>query len=342
MKIHQNFDLSALNTLGVPCTAEYYIECSSKEDVLSGLRKAKKEAATWRILAGGSNVVLREILEGYTLNPKLTGIKHLDNDKVDSDTVLVRVAAGENWHTFVEHCVNQGWYGLENLAWIPGTVGAAPIQNIGAYGVEIESFIQQVNVINADTLEYKSLHHADCKFSYRDSLFKKAEGEKYVVLSVDLNLSKSLRRGNASYPALTKYLNEMNLPATPENIFNAVIAIRKSKLPDPDNFPNAGSFFKNPLVSAREFARLSEQFPGIPHYPTKTDDVKIPAAWIIEKLGWKGKKINGIGMHVEHALVLVNHEGKSAQEIKSYAENIVKDAKNTFGILLDQEPRNLE
>lgn len=338
MKILSRVSLQDRNTLAVPALAEYFVECASVQDVLDALAWAKTRQLAWRVLAGGSNVVLVDFLPGLTLVPLMTGREVVEES---ADQLVVRIAAGENWHQTVQACVQAGWYGLENLALIPGSVGAAPIQNIGAYGVELQERLHSLTALDTHTLTVREFSVKECAFAYRDSFFKSGEPERYLITSLDLRLNKKAQV-TLGYPALNDYLQRQTMEATPENIFSAVVAIRQSKLPDPAQLPNAGSFFKNPSVKAEMFEALKKNHPDMPGFVQADDSIKLAAAWLIEKCGWKGREHEGVAVHSQHALVLVNPQKKSAQSILALAEHIRNDVYQRFGIELEQEPRLLQ
>ena len=281
-------------------------------------------------------MVLAGDLSALVIHQARKGIEILDDAE---DTVLLRVAAGENWHTLVQWTLARNYFGLENLALIPGTVGAAPIQNIGAYGVELAPFVQRVFAIRIEDGKPLELTAKDCEFGYRDSVFKQALRDRVVITSVDLLLSKNPAL-QLAYPALKNYLQSRNADAlTPQAIFDAVVNIRRSRLPDPGVTPNAGSFFKNPVISQGRWDELRIHAPKLPSYPQSNGQVKLPAAWLIDQCGWKGKRLGGYGVHPEHALVLVNHGGDNGAELLELARQISRSVEGIYGIELEIEPR---
>ena len=251
--------------------------------------------------------------------------------------LLIKVGAGENWHQFVLYCVSKNWGGIENLSLIPGNVGASPMQNIGAYGVEIKDVFYSLEALNMETLQVEEFSNEECRFGYRESIFKNSHKGKYSILSVTFVLQKK-PKFNTSYGAIETQLKKMNvLEPTVKSISDAVIAIRSSKLPDPKEIGNAGSFFKNPVVSREEFSNILSQFPQVAHYPQNDGTVKIAAGWLIDQLGWKGKTINNYGVHKNQALVLVNYGGGDGKDIYNLSSEIIKSVEETFGVLLERE-----
>jgi len=255
------------------------------------------------------------------------------------DKVSLRIAAGENWHSLVQWTLQRGLYGLENLALIPGKVGAAPIQNIGAYGVELQSCLLRVHAVVIANGNPVTLSKADCKFGYRDSVFKQSLRDQLVITAVDLQLSRAPELHTA-YPALAAFFEETGSAAsTPQDVFDAVVSIRRSKLPDPAVEPNAGSFFKNPVVSAAQAEQLTRKFPGLPAYPQGDGRVKLAAAWMIDHCGWKGYRAEDVGIHPVHALVIVNYGNNSGERVLALAREVAATVVDRFAIQLAIEPR---
>ncbi|MEE4659572.1 MAG: UDP-N-acetylmuramate dehydrogenase [Halieaceae bacterium] len=327
--------LQALNTLHCPSVAAHYAELTQPEN-LSVLLAAARDA-DWpvTVLGEGSNVVLGDAIPGLVIAQRCRGIDVLEA----SDTwVRLRVAAGENWHALVRWCLEQGYHGLENLALIPGTVGAAPIQNIGAYGVEIDEFIEQVDAVSLPDGEALRLDRAACAFGYRDSVFKHALRDRAMVMSVTLCLPRK-KAPVTHYPSLQQWLQEQGI-STPahRDVYEAVVAIRRARLPDPAAIPNVGSFFKNPVLPRQQADELLQHWPALPHYP-EGEAIKLPAAWLIDQCGFRQR--NGtVRVHAEHALVITNPEGRSAREVAALAAEIRSAVQDKFGILLEQEPRS--
>jgi len=294
----------------------------------------QKNKSSFYVLGGGSNVLFHQSFEGLVIKNELKGI---NVSSETDDEVEIEVASGENWHDFVLWALDQDYFGIENLSLIPGTVGAAPMQNIGAYGVEIEDVLTYVEYLDYDSNTIKTIKAANCELGYRDSIFKKELKSKCFITKVGFKLQK-VAKINSSYGAINQKLEAWDIEnPTPKDISNAVIDIRQSKLPNPEVIGNAGSFFKNVLVNPREMADLKSFYPMIPHYPTDTKDIKIPTAWLIDQCGWKGKKIDNVGTHVNHALVLVNYGGAQGQDIMNLAHDIQQSVWEKFSIEIKPE-----
>lgn len=281
------------------------------------------------VMGDGSNTIFLAPYEGTVLHNALRGI----NMSADPDAYYIVVAAGENWHEFVEHCIGQGWNGLENLVLIPGTVGAAPVQNIGAYGVEVSRYVKSVRAWDRSQHRFVELSQHDCEFAYRDSIFKQ-HPERYIILSVTFRLPKQWQPECSYGP-----LKELGFDVTPRQIANQVIAIRQQKLPDPKLRPNAGSFFKNPLLSITQVESLRLRYPTIPHYPVSSTEAKVAAGWLIEQCGLKGLEIGGIQVHPQQALVLVNTGTATASDLITMIRYIQDCVWREFGIWLVPEVR---
>lgn len=335
-----NASLLQLNTLALESTAAALVRAESESTIADALAWARARELAVIPLGEGSNIVLAGDLDAMVLQVATRGIEEVARS---AEQVTLNVAAGEPWHAFVEWTLSQGFFGLENLALIPGTVGAAPIQNIGAYGVELSEFVQRVRCLHIEEGDSLTLKNAECAFGYRDSVFKHALRDKVVVTSVELALPLQ-PEVNTSYPALAAALAEppsddaASDSATPVQVFDAVVALRRSKLPDPAVEPNAGSFFKNPVLSAAQYQQLRMQHEP-PAYPQPNGEFKIPAAWLIEHCGWKGKRRQEQGVHPEHALVLVNYGNPSGEALLGMAADIQQGVKDTFGVVLEIEPR---
>ncbi len=336
MNIQSDVSLQLLHTLRLKSQARALCTVSGTAELRTALAWARAEGLPPAVLGEGSNVVLPEYWETLVILQRIPGIEVLSQD---GKSVRLRVGAGENWHAFVAWALGQGYFGLENLALIPGTVGAAPIQNIGAYGVEVASFVESVHgLVTVDAAEV-TLSTADCQFGYRNSVFKGALRDEVIITAVDLRLSKQ-PSSQTGYPSLQAHLESAGIDsATPEQVFNAVMDIRRSKLPDPAVQPNAGSFFKNPVLDTAGANALRERFPDIPCYEQSDGSVKVAAAWLIDQCGWRGHRVRGVGVHSEHALVLVNDGGDSAQELLRLADAIAADVAAKFDIDLAIEPR---
>ena len=331
-QIYKSFDLKDFNSLAIPAKAEFFCSIDSVSQLQQALVYAKQQNLKITPISGGSNLVLAADVSGLVLHINLKGVSTstmLDN------TVDISVAAGENWHDFVTLCLNNGWHGLENLALIPGNMGAAPIQNIGAYGVELSHFLQSVDVVNVETGQPEVLTDEDCDFGYRTSVFKQSALDKYVITGVNLRLITQPVT-HVSYPALADLLQ--GVEPTPKIVFDTVCQLRRSKLPDPKEIPNVGSFFKNPIVSKQQADRLIAIYPEIPTFSVEGGLTKLAAAWLIEHCGFKGSRHGKVGVHHKQALVLVNFEG-NGEDILLLAENIKTQVAEKFAVELEVEPR---
>lgn len=332
MDFIQQKDLSGFNTLGLKSWANNYISLCNKKD-LSAISDLLKPGVPYFVLGGGSNVVLSEQIDQIVVHNQLKGIRLWQ--ETDSDWI-VEAAAGENWHDFVVNCIQQGWYGLENLALIPGTVGAAPVQNIGAYGVEVKDRLDSVVAYDPLTQTEQVFNNQQCQFGYRDSIFKHEEGKGLIITAVRFRLPKQWVPV-LSYPDLQSY--ETARPQlTAQAIFEAVCEIRRRKLPDPKVTGNAGSFFKNPIVPAQQYRELKAQFQDLVAYEQPDNRYKLAAGWMIDQCGWKGRKLGNAGVHARQALVIVNTGKACAADITAIAKAIAGDVMNKFGVLLEPEP----
>jgi UDP-N-acetylmuramate dehydrogenase len=331
-------DLSALTTFGVPARAQWLCAIDQEDQLPVALQQADHKDLSVTVLGGGSNMLLLNDVPGLVLHMQLKGIRH-QVDPDDNNAVLVTVAAGENWHQLVAYCLDKGWHGLENLALIPGSVGAAPVQNIGAYGVELADVLVTLRYFDTQSVQVRTLVCEDCQFGYRDSIFKQSLKHQAIILSVTLRLSREPRTV-VTYPALLQHLSQrpgVSAAISPRQVFEAVCDIRRSKLPDPAVIGNAGSFFRNPIVSAEAYAALQSQWPDIPAFATATTAVKVPAAWLIDRAGWKGVQRGTVGVHDQQALVLVNHGGGTGEQILALAREIVASVEQSFGVQLQPE-----
>ena len=335
VKIERDVQLQNSNTLAIPSVAEYFCKATKMDSLVAALNWARNKKIKVNILGGGSNVILSAVLPGLTIQPLLSGKEVVFEG---NDFVLMRVGAGENWHELVEHCVGNGYYGIENLALIPGLVGAAPIQNIGAYGVELSDVFHSLSAMDVCDGTVKEYTKSDCEFSYRESIFKNRLRDSRIIVSVDLKLSRKAQV-NTGYPALKLALEKKSLVPSPENVMRTVVDIRKSKLPDPQVLPNAGSFFKNPVVEAERFHNLQLTFPEIVAFDLADGNKKVAAAWLIDSLGMKGMDFNGVGVHAQQALVLTNSNKLSAKHVLSLASHIQNRVQEKYGITLEIEPR---
>jgi len=334
MTIQRNVSLKPYNTFGIDVKARAFAEAETIEQLRELLQTDEFREMTKLILGGGSNVLLTADFDGLVIKNSIRGIELLEEN---DEQVQVKVYGGEVWHDFVLYAVERDWGGVENLSLIPGSTGAAPMQNIGAYGVELEEVFDHLEAINLTTGKLETFTHEDCRFGYRNSIFKQELKGEYIIVSVTLLLEKN-REPNISYRALQEYLSDIPKGEIDiAKVSEAVIAIRKNKLPNPEEIGNAGSFFKNPEVDQQTFEALQQEHPDIPHYPLSNGKEKIPAGWLIEKCGWKGQKRGQVGSHDKQALVLVNYGGGSGQAIKQLADDIRASVKETFGIELTPE-----
>lgn len=333
MNILENISLKAYNTFGIDKTARFFAIAKTIEELKEALLWAKSQEIKTLILGGGSNILLTQNQDALVIKIEIEGINVI---RENSDFYWVEVGAGVVWHDLVLTSIENNWAGLENLSLIPGTVGASPMQNIGAYGIEIKDVFDTLKALNNETLEVREFNAVDCAFGYRESIFKYELKDKYVICSVVFRLRKE-PEFHTEYGAIKETLDiagvkELSL----KNISNAVIQIRQSKLPDPKEVGNAGSFFKNPTISTEKFELLKAQFPTIPGYPN-TEGVKVPAAWLIEQCGWKGKRFGEIGVHSKQPLVLVNYGDGDGNEIKDLAEKIQLSVLEKFDINIQPE-----
>ncbi|WP_457615599.1 UDP-N-acetylmuramate dehydrogenase [Lutibacter sp.] len=329
MNILKNISLKPYNTFGINAYAKRFVSVSSLEELKTVLAKEKDVF----LLSGGSNILLTNDIDKLVLHINTKGI--IVNDTNTND-VFVTAEAGENWHEFVLWCISQNYGGLENLSLIPGKVGTSPIQNIGAYGVEMKDTFHQLTALEISTGKQRIFTKKDCLFGYRNSIFKNELKGKYIITSVTFKLSKKNHTINASYGAIQNVLHHNTHP-TIKDVSDAVISIRKSKLPNPEEIGNSGSFFKNPVINFKQFDALQKKYPQIPSYKISSTEIKIPAGWLIEQCGFKGKRFGDAGVHNKQALVLVNYENASGKEILKVADTIKDTVKNKFGIVLEVE-----
>lgn len=325
-------DLSARSTMATAARARYFLSAASVEDALEGLAFADREQLPLLVLGGGSNLVLCGDFQGLVLHIDLRGRRWT---AVDSEGATLVLAAGENWHDAVLYAARAGYQGIENLALIPGSAGAAPVQNIGAYGVELSDTLVSVRAWDRQQQLDVTIPATDCLFGYRDSLFKQ-QADRFLILEIRLRLQ---RRGDyrIGYGELSQWFGNV-LPESPLEVAEAVMALRRRKLPDPQQLPNSGSFFKNPFVSEARYQTLLERWPDLVAFPGSADGVKLAAGWLIERCGWKGFRNATVGVHHRQALVLINHSGGSGADVLALAARIRKDVLDTFGVVLEVEP----
>ncbi|WP_299778305.1 UDP-N-acetylmuramate dehydrogenase [uncultured Formosa sp.] len=333
MKIQHNVSLKPYNTFGIDVVAKHFVTISNLEDLEKVL--ALKEYPEKLILGGGSNILLTKDVDALVILIRLKGISIIS--KTD-DTVLVKANAGENWHEFVLWTLSHNFGGLENMSLIPGNVGTSPIQNIGAYGVELKDIFESCEAINLKTKAITVFKKEACEFGYRNSIFKHRAKGQYIITSVTFKLTTKNHTLHTNYGAIIAELEAMQVTEpTIQEVSNAVIAIRKSKLPDPKKIGNSGSFFKNPVVDKSVYLETLKQFPDLPSYPVSETEVKIPAGWLIEKAGFKGKRLGNYGVHKNQALVLVNYGGATGYDILKLSTIIQQTIQRIFNITIESE-----
>ena len=332
MKIRNNITLKPHNTFGIDVKASEFASISSVEELKKALNTNPSDLL---VLGGGSNLLLTQNVDALVLQLNIKGIRVISRDK---NRVRIEVAAGENWHDFVCWCLNENFGGLENLSLIPGNVGTAPIQNIGAYGVELKDSFVSCEALHIKTKKLKVFSKEDCNFGYRNSIFKQELKGQYIITSVVFELSSQNHILKTNYGAIESELENAGIVSpTIQEVSEAVISIRNSKLPDPKRIGNSGSFFKNPVISASKFQILHAQFQDIPHYTVSEDSIKIPAAWLIDTAGFKGKTFGNYGVHSKQALVLVNYGGASGKDILNLSLQIQNAVKLIFDVDLETE-----
>ena len=333
--VKENVDLLPFNTFRIHAKARYWVTVTSVSDAQVLFKSDFFKKHRTLILGGGSNILLTKDFEGLVVKNEIEGIAVVEEDEAK---LKLKVGSGENWHSLVMYCVGHNLGGIENLSLIPGTVGAAPMQNIGAYGVEIKEVIHNVEAIEIGTGTVKVFNREECQFGYRESTFKQHLKDKHFISSITLSLTKRDHLFNVTYGAIKDVLKEKNVKElTIQAISDAVIHIRKNKLPDPLLIGNAGSFFKNPSIEISLFETLKKKYPAIPSFPGENNLVKIPAAWLIEQCGWKGKTIENIGVHKHQALVLVNYGKGEGKKIWQLAMDIQSSVKEKFNLPLQPE-----
>ena len=367
IEIKKNYDLTKLNTFGISAWAKFFVELNDEKDLEELFLSPEFKNNQKLFLGGGSNILFTKNFDGIVILNKLKGIEILEvptkvptrvGTQVGKNFVFIRAMGGEIWHDLVTFAVNKDYWGIENLSFIPGTVGAAPIQNIGAYGAELKDILENVEAYEIKTGQKKIFKNKECEFGYRDSIFKNKFKGEYFIAAVVLKLSK-MEKKNINYKILREYLEKPARNAfsiadaggnkiveyTPKIISDAVMAIRKSKLPDPVLIGNAGSFFKNVFVSDKKFKEIKSEYSDIPFFDFENEEngskasvlVKIPAGWLIEKCGWKGKRMGNVGVHQKQALVLINYGGATGEEVKNLSEQIITSVFSKFGLKLERE-----
>lgn len=342
MTLQENISLRAYNTFGIDVRAKYFVEIKSVQDFLELRIHEVFQTHSRLILGGGSNVLFTKDFDGLVIKNNIIGI---EESSVSDTEILVKAGGGVIWHDLVLYCIAKNYGGLENLSLIPGLVGAAPMQNIGAYGVEIKDIFYSLEAVELSSGETKLFRLSDCEFGYRESVFKHKFKNQFFITSVtftlvNLNTPKAVYPLKISYGDIKNTLAEMRVDGTTiKQVSDAVIAIRQSKLPNPKELGNAGSFFKNPTIHKALFDQLIAQYPVMPNYPstTKADEVKIPAGWLIEQCGWKGKVVGHTGSHKSQALVLVNYGNATGKEVWELALTIQQSVRDKFGITIHPE-----
>ncbi len=336
MQIESNVSLKPHCTLALECGARQLITVSSEQEIIDALLSAQRRNAQSLVLGGGSNIVLTTDTLDCVIRIAVAGKQLLGDDE---DHYYLKVAAGENWNALVDYCVANQYYGIENLALIPGSVGAAPIQNIGAYGVDLRRFVHELSYIDTSSLSRQVMPARDCRFAYRDSIFKNELKDKAVITSVTFKLAKR-EHLNLSYPGIAEELRASSGTIDARGVRDAVVRIRQRKLPDPATLPNVGSFFKNPIVDRNTLARLQRQLPALVYYPlAEKAQYKLAAAWLIDQAGWKGYRAGNVGVHERQALVLINYGSATGEEMLALAADIQSSVMEKFSVSLELEPR---
>lgn len=333
--MQEHFSLKPYNTFGVEAKSRYFTEVYDLEALKDAIDFSKSRHLNMLFLGGGSNILLTQDFDGLAIKLNLKGISE---ETLNENEILVTAKAGENWHELVLHCLEKNYGGLENLSLIPGNVGTSPMQNIGAYGTEIKDIFVECKVLNLETLDIETFDLEKCRFGYRDSIFKQEGKGKYIILEVTFRLTRKDHLIKTEYGAIKNELEQLGIQhPTIQDISKAVINIRKSKLPDPKIIGNAGSFFKNPTIPLAQFERLQQKFENIQGYPNG-NFVKVPAGWLIEQCGWKGKQIGNAASHQLQALVIINATGNATgKEIFDFSAMIIDSVKEKFGIELERE-----
>jgi UDP-N-acetylmuramate dehydrogenase len=333
MELLNNFSLKNFNTFGIEAKAKQFVAVQSIQDLRAILEENKSNKKF--ILGGGSNMLLTKDIEALVIHVDLKGKKVV---KEDEDFVWVESQAGENWHEFVLWTIDQNFGGLENMSLIPGNVGTTPVQNIGAYGTEIKDTFVSCEAMTIENQEPKTFTNQECHFGYRESIFKNDAKDQYIITSVIFKLTKRNHKINTSYGDIMGELTNNNIiNPTLKDVSNAVIAIRKSKLPDPKELGNSGSFFKNPILLKSDFEKIHQKFPEMKYYEVSETEVKVPAGWLIEQAGLKGKRFGNAGIHKNQALVLVNYGGATGKEILEVSKHVQETVSKTFGIAIEAE-----
>ncbi|MFA5936402.1 MAG: UDP-N-acetylmuramate dehydrogenase [Candidatus Paceibacterota bacterium] len=333
MEVLKNYDLTKLNTFGISVRAKLFVELKNEEDITELLKLSDFKNNKKLFLGGGSNTLFTKDFDGIVILNKLKGIKIIEEN---SENVFIKSMGGEIWQDLVTFAVTRGLWGIENLSFIPGTVGATPVQNIGAYGSEVKDIMENVEAYQIENGEKKIFSKQECEFGYRESVFKNKLKEKYFITSITIKLNKKPDI-NVEYQALREYLDKNKIKVkSPKDISDAVVSIRKSKLPDPNKIGNAGSFFKNVYVDNKKLEGIKLKYPDVPTFE-ENGKVKIPTGWLIEKCGWKGKRVGNAGVYEKQALILVNYGGSTGEEIQNLCKQIINSVFTEFGIILSPE-----
>lgn len=334
MNIIENYPLLKLNTFGIDVKAKYFVSINTVNELIELTKTKVFKDLRLLILGGGSNILFTKDFDGLIILNNIKGKEIIDQTQ---QSIFLKIGAGENWHELVMYTVDNGWGGIENLSLIPGNTGTAPMQNIGAYGVEIKETFVELEALEISSGKIIKFNNSDCEFGYRESIFKNKIKNQYIILNITLELKKNPVL-NINYGDVKAILESQNIknPAIKE-VSNAIISIRQSKLPDPKKIGNSGSFFKNPIVSLNQLEFIKKKYPNVVNYEINENEFKIAAGWMIEKAGWKGRKFNNYGVHEKQALVLVNYGLANGMEIFNLSEEIILDIKDKFGITLERE-----
>ena len=334
MNIIENYPLLKLNTFGIDVKAKYFTSINTINELIEVTKTNVFKDLELLILGGGSNILFTKDFDGLVI---LNNIKGKEIISQNQQSIFLKIGAGENWHELVMYCVDNGWGGIENLSLIPGNTGTAPMQNIGAYGVEIKETFIELEALEISSGKIVKFNNSDCEFGYRESVFKNKMKNQYIILNITLELKKNPVL-NINYGDVKAILESQNIknPGIKE-VSNAIISIRQSKLPDPKKIGNSGSFFKNPIVRLNQLELIKKKYPNVVNYEINENEFKIAAGWLIERAGWKGKKFNNYGIHEKQALVLVNYGLANGMEIFELSEKIILDIKDKFGITLERE-----
>lgn len=339
MKITENQSLKSFNTFGLDVSCRWFAEAGNVEELLNVISEPRFKDVRTMVLGGGSNVLFKNNFDGLIIHNNILGIDIIHEDE---QFAMVKSGAGVVWNDLVQFAIQKNFPGLENLSLIPGNVGAAPIQNIGAYGVEIKKTFSELTAVTLNDGSIRTFSSEECRFGYRDSIFKQEAKNKYVIVDVTFKLDKK-EVLNTTYGAINDQLKVMNvMNPTILDVSEAVIAIRRSKLPDPKQIGNAGSFFKNPEIAQRQYDELKNNFPDIVGYPTTPGKIKVAAGWLIEKAGWKGNRIGNVGMHEKQALVLVNYGSATGEELIAHARKVQESVRGKFGVVIEMEVNVIE